>query len=458
MTYSRLVYLLLAALGCISQRIFGFAAAQLHPLEPARYQPLPALRQRALIQNQWIAERITKIPSLLKKYNAQAWLLVQREHAEDTIWWSIKNATDFDAHRRTVLLFHTNESSLAGMPNPLKWIDNTGQVWPELRSTLERSDPDRIVLNTDEDIAFAGGLHVGELAVLQRELGERWMKRTVNEPMLAVEFVATKVPGQLQYYQNMQENVWAMLEEGFSHKVIRPGVTTTEDLSWWFREKMQNINVTTWNQPRISVVTRDKVPGWEGTDGVIQEGHILHIDFGITAMGLNTDTQHMAYVLKTDSASLETDAPCSLQEGLRKSNRMQDIVLGNMWPGLTGNIVLRRSLDQMKSEGIDGQIYCHPIGDWGHDAGSVMGFVNLPEHVPVLGDLPILSNTYYSIELYAYHFVPEQNETIRFLQEENVAWSDESQSWKFVRGRQERFHLVDSTKIPPAFFVDQIQS
>ncbi|KAF8974174.1 hypothetical protein BDZ97DRAFT_1899933 [Flammula alnicola] len=459
MTQFSLTFYSLVSVAC------GFAVAQLHPRSPALYQPLPLLRERALIQDQWTAERIAKIPSLLKKYNAQAWLLCQREHAEDTIWWSIKNATDFDAHRRTVLLFHADQPSLSGAPNPLKWVDNTGQVWPELLATLEKVDPDRIVVNTDEDIAFAGGLHVGEHAVLQRELGDHWMKKTVNEPMLSIEFVATKVPGQIEYYRKMQETVWAMLEEGFSHKVVQPGVTTTEDLSWWFREKMQVLNVTTWNQPRISVVDEGFFPGWQGTENVIQEGDILHIDFGITAMRLNTDTQHLAYVLKTSGEEAETDAPDGLKEGLKKSNRMQEIVLDNMRPGLTGNTVLRRSLARMELEGIDGQIYCHPIGDWGHDAGSVMGlklnptgFLNLPQYVPVLGELPILPKTYYSVELYAYHFVLERNVTMRFAQEENVAWSEKSQSWEFVHGRQEKFHLIDGRKKSSSVvFSDQTQ-
>ncbi|KAF8165472.1 hypothetical protein B0H34DRAFT_240721 [Crassisporium funariophilum] len=439
--------------------VFGCSPthAQFHPTQPAQYQSLPSLRDRALIQDQWTAERIARIPALLKKYDADAWLICQREHAEDTIWKSMKNATDFDSHRRTVLLFHANQSSLAGAPNPLKWVDNTGAVWPEMRATLAKYQPNRIVLNTDEDIAFAGGLGVGELAVLSRELGEEWMKKTVNIPMLAVEYVASRVSGQLVYYQKMQEIVWAMLEEGFSHTVIEPGVTTTEDLSWWFREKMQVQNVSTWNQPRISVLVEESYPGWAGTEDIIQEGDILHIDFGITAMGLNTDTQHMAYVLKADGLASEIDAPDSLKEGLRKANQMQDIVLQNMKPGLSGNEVLRESLDQMKLEGIEGQIYCHPIGDWGHDAGSVIGFLNLPEHVPVLGDLPILPNTYYSIELYAYHFVPERNSTIRFRLEENVAWSDNSQSWEYVRGRQERFHLIDTRKGSSVKFTDQNQ-
>jgi len=154
----------------------------------------------------------------------------------------------------------------------------------------------------------------------------------------------------------------------------------------------------------------------------------------------------MAYVLRTDGPTPETDAPQSLKDGMRKSNRMQDILLGIMRAGLTGNQVLQKCLDQMKSEGIEGQIFSHPIGDWGHDAGAVIGFTNLPEYVPVLGELPILPKTYYSIELYAYHFVPERNQTLRFRQEENAYWVAETGIWEFVRGRQERYHLVDARK------------
>lgn len=151
----------------------------------------------------------------------------QREHAEDTLWWSIKNATDYDAHRRTIILFHANTSSLRGQPNPLMWIDNTGQVWPELRQRLEAYQPKRIAINVDRDLAFSGGLHVGELDSLAEELGEEWMSKTVNIPMMAVEFVSDKASGQVDCYRDMQEIVWAMLEEGFSHRVIGAGLTTT---------------------------------------------------------------------------------------------------------------------------------------------------------------------------------------------------------------------------------------
>lgn len=71
---------------------------------------------------------------------------------------------------------------------------------------------------------------------------------------------------------------------------------------------------------------------------------------------------------------------------------------------------------------------------------------DLPYNVPVLGDLPILPQTYYSVELFASQFVPEWNETVNFMQEENAYWSDETMRWEWVWGRQEHFHLVRSGK------------
>ncbi|KAI0346880.1 hypothetical protein BDW22DRAFT_466688 [Trametopsis cervina] len=430
------LFIWFATLGTIS------AEAQLHPSNPAQYRRLPSLREQAPILDGWRDERVLRIPTLLQKYGADVWLMSQREYAEDTIWWSVKSATEYAPHRRTVLLFHTNTSSSSNAipANPFRWVGNNPEVWDSLLSTLEDLSPQRIAINVDRNMAFGGGLHVGEQDEMRKQLGSAWWNRTFSESMIGVEYVANRVGGMLQYYKMLQEITWAMVEEAFSAKVISPGVTSTEDVEWWYREKMLNLNVSTWNHPRVSVITPESFPGWSGTKDIIQEGDLLHVDFGITAMGLNTDVQHMAYVLREG----EKDAPEGLKQGLKKANRMQDIVLSKLKASRTGNEVLKDCLKQMKEEGIEGQVYSHPIGDWGHAAGAVIGFTDLPEFVPVLGELTILPNTYYSIELYAYHFVPERNETLRFRVEENAYWVSKERGWEFVYGRQEKLHLVDN--------------
>jgi hypothetical protein len=112
--------------------------------------------------------------------------------------------------------------------------------------------------------------------------------------------------------------------------------------------------------------------------------------------------------------------------------------------GRTGNEILKESLQQMRKEGLEGKVYCHPIGDWGHSAGTLIGMTNLQDGVPVLGELPLLGEGYYSVELYAEHFVPEVGETVNFYLEEDVYYDAEKGTWEWVWGRQEEFWVIKS--------------
>lgn len=144
------------------------------------------------------------------------------------MFWSIKPATTFAARRRTVYLFHDGSDALSGKPNPLVWVDNTPQVWTDLRNILALYNPPTIALNIDPDFAFADGMHAGELERISEQLGEKWMSRVVKRPMLAIEFVARRIPEQLEYYKALQEMAWAMVTEAFSERTVTPGVTTTD--------------------------------------------------------------------------------------------------------------------------------------------------------------------------------------------------------------------------------------
>ncbi|KAI1177853.1 putative lipoprotein [Nemania sp. FL0916] len=402
-------------------------------------QTLPPLREQADIVDSWTEDRKALIPGLLRKYGVDAWLMSQREYAEDTVFWALKDAVQFSARRRTTHLFLASPKN--GAKSAYSWIDNTPAVWAELRKIFEEQQPRSIALNTHPEIAFASGLHAGELETIATSLGEEWADRFVLETMLPVEVVATMVPGRLPWYRRMQETAWAIIEEAFSEKVIVPGKSTPQDIEWWMREKIQSLNYTTWFQPGVNIMTEDTFPA-EDSDGnrPIKYGDLIHTDFGVTALGLNTDTQHIGYVLYPGET--EANVPKSLIEGLKKVNRLQDIVRENMKIGMTGNEILKASVKQMHDEGLEGKIYCHPTGEWGHSAGTVIGMTNLQDGVPVLGDLPLLKDTYYSIELFAEHFVPERNRTLKFAQEEDVYWDAETESWEWVYGRQEEYLLV----------------
>ncbi|ROV93200.1 hypothetical protein VMCG_08718 [Cytospora schulzeri] len=367
----------------------------------------------------------------------------QREYAEDTVFWALKNFDQFSARRRTTQLFLANATG--DSQSAYSWIDNTALVWSELRSILAEQQPRNIALNTHAELAFSGGLHAGERDAIEAALGNEWAELFVLEPMIAVEVVATMVDSRLEWYQKMMETAWAIIEEAFSNSIITPGQTTTLDLEWWMRERIQSLNYTTWFQPSVYILNEDDCslcsnstshdqgmvrifPG--DKDHVIKYGDIIHTDFGVTAMGLNTDTQHLGYVLSPGEAV--EDIPESVLEGMRKVNRLQDVTRGHMKVGLTGNEILKNIRAQMHKEGIEGKIYCHATGEFGHSAGTVIGMTNLQDEVPFLGDLPLLKNTYYSIELYAENYIPEKNMTVKFPMEEDVYWSEKTQTWEWV--------------------------
>lgn len=86
-------------------------------------------------------------------------------------------------------------------------------------------------------------------------------------------------------------------------------------------------------------------------------------------MNMNTDTQHLGYILRHN----ETSPPAGLLAGLEAGNKLQDLVKSNMIPGKTGDEVLHRVRREMHSQGRRGLIYSHPIGDYGHSAGALIG-------------------------------------------------------------------------------------
>jgi len=286
--------------------------------------------------------------------------------------------------------------------------------------------------------AFTDGLSSGELQGMSEALGATWTSKFKDAETLPLGLIASRLPEEEAFYNKMQTVVWQLTQTMFSDKVIVTGVTRTSDLVWWWRQRVNDLGLGTWFQPSIEVQRLGVAD--PGDDPVIQRGDVLHCDVGITVARLNTDTQHMAYVLLPG----ETDAPAGLTKALANANRMQDFAMEEIRPGRTGNEALKGVLDRMKAAGITGTMYSHPIGMHGHGAGPLVGLWDMQSGVPGRGDAKVRPSMWFSIELQATTPVPEwNNQPVRMAQEEDMMIGADGKTRWAIR-RQDALFLVKS--------------
>jgi len=393
-----------------------------------------------------------------------------REYNEDPVFSSIVSPTTMSARRRTIYLFYDPCASIrADCAKPFERLAMGGtsqggvftairstkaaagpaggqvqaqaelwgdEQWQVLKKEIEKRNPKTIAIDVSRVFAFNDGLSAGELEGMKAALGPKLSSHFKPADDLALDLIATRLPEEAETYKKMQQVVWGIIDTAFSNIVITPGVTRTEDVVWWMRQKVNDLGLGTWFHPSVEVQRKGVADA--GDNPIIQKGDVLHCDFGITAMRLNTDTQHMGYVLLDG----ETDVPQGLRLALANSNKLQDIVLSEIKPGRTGNEILKSSRAKASAMGIDGTVYSHPIGLHGHGAGPLIGLWDYQDGVPGRGDAKVIPNMWFSIELQATTKVPEwNNQPVRSAQEEDaVVGPDGVVRWALAR--QTQFHLV----------------
>jgi hypothetical protein len=415
------------------------------------------LKEQAAIRNQWLAARLkTILPALMTRENIDLWLIIGREYNEDPVLLTMLPQPAMSARRRTILaLFRQPDDSdkavdclsldrygLGEFFRPV-WEPDSGETqYACLARLIAERQPQRIGINTSANFAFADGLSHSEHHLLTTALAPADRERLVSAERLCVGWLETRLADEITAYTRLIELGHSIIATAFSSEVIHPGLTHTEDVVWWMRQRMESLGLRAWFQPTVEL----QAPGhsFEGPAGggkikrtQIQPGDLLHCDMGFHYLGLATDQQQHAYVLRPG----ETAAPDGLHIALRKGNRLQNILLAQMQVGQTGNEVLRSALKQAQAEGLTASIYSHPLGYHGHAAGPTIGLWDQQNGVPGTGDYPLFDQTVYSIELNIQTPVREwDNQPVRIALEEDAVLTDGQMRW--LGGRQTNLHLV----------------
>lgn len=414
-------------------------------------QQILPLRERAKLIEEIQKERIENLlPQLMQEEEIDLWVLITREYNEDPVVKTLLPPTWLNARRRTILVFSKTKDGIDAVAitrynfgKNIRSIWNKEKEpdqWKALANYIESQNPTRIGVNTSVHYGLADGLAKTDYDGMMKVLPPRLQKKVVSAETLAVRWLETRTPREMTLFSQLTEITHTIIEEAFSTQVITPGVTTTEDVVWWMREKVASLGLKTWFQPTVDV-QRTGASDLYAFDGqskfdIIQPGDLIHCDFGITYLTLNTDCQELAYVLKPE----ETEAPAFLKEALKQGNAVQDFLTNNFKTGRTGNETLSIAIAESKAAGLRPQIYTHPLGMYGHAAGTTFGMWDAQEGIPGSGEHPLHEETVYAIELNAKVYIEEWGKDIRIMLEEPGYFG--ADGFRYVNGRQTQFLLV----------------
>jgi len=404
-----------------------------------------SVQKQAQTINEVLTDRIDNLlPKLMDEANIDCWLIISREYNEDPILKTFLPAEWLSARRTTMLLFYRDKKNntlqsyaiaryQVGKRIQAAWNpEQEPNQWLALSKLIDSLNPNKIGLNNSMNYGHADGLHVTEFNELKKVLASNQYKKIVSAEKLGVAWLETRTEKEMALYPTLLAITHQIIKEGFSNQVIQPNQTTTNDLVWWFRQKVSDLGLSTWFHPSIEIqrrVTNEK-------DAIIRRGDLLHVDFGISYLRLNSDVQEHAYLLLPN----ETAAPAELVAAFSKTNRLQDILTSTFKTGRTGNEILASSIQQAKVEGIQPSIYTHPIGFHGHAAGTTIGMWDMQQGVPGSGDYAMRQNTCYSIELNAMHQLKGWDKPVKIALEQNGCYN--GSGFEYLDGRQKLLHLI----------------
>ena len=421
------------------------------------FAPLPWSEELAL-RERWLTERQGLLLDMMRRHGVAMWIVVNEEFHDDPLTAWVAPPRPYAGRRdffvfidagtrglRKVAIAGFEEESVSRFFDP-----PPGAKTPEaaLAALVAEVDPKTIALSTGGTRGVTRSLTRDSYRALAETLGPRLEQRFIPAEPLIVDYLDTRLPEEFEPYRRMVALTDAIVREAFSNSVIRPGTTTVGDLRRWLFDALWRAGVSTWFQPDLRVqrpgATRKTSRGFLAIapeSVVLQPGDVIHVDFGVTYLGLNTDFQRMGYILRPG----ETDVPAGLKAALRNTNAVQDALVQESRPGRSSAEVYDAVMSAMKARGIEAQVYSHPLGAQGHGLGATIDFRAAGRKDP---PRPLRAGSWLAMELNAATPVPEWGgEKVAVMEEDPVYLTDEG--WKFFVPRQTEFLLVRSADALP---------
>ena len=413
-------------------------------------QEILSERQRAQVINNILKDRLDNVlPIVMDKSNIDMWILISREYNEDPVLKTFLPAEWLNARRRTILLFYRNINNNTTEKLAVaryNFGDNILSAWNKevqpnqwkrLVELIEERNPKRIGINYSKDFNISDGLDKTDYDEFMSHLPVSLKDKIVSAETLSNLWIETRTEKEMNVYNTIIDLTHNIIKEAFSNNTIKVGKTSTTDLEWWMRQKLTDLGLNTWFHPTVDIqrsneFNNDHLDSFSNRpqNKIINYGDLLHCDFGINYLRLNSDCQQMAYVMRES----DKEVPKFLQTAFDKGNQLQDILTNNFVEGKSGNEILLKSLDEAKYLDLKPSIYTHPLGSYGHSSGPTIGMWDSQQGVPGAGDYPLNYKTVYAIELNITTYISEWKRDIKIMLEEAGYYSEEG--FRYINSRQ----------------------
>ena len=365
----------------------------LYPPAPLTRETLgiPAERERYAIRKNITAKKLngTLLPAM-RKHGIDMWIVLSREFHPDPLladigggWPGVRNAYLFfdrgsDTPEKIFIGSHEQrEDFFDAVYDTVNYYgyDQTGLA-PHLREAVHTRNPERIGINISKTLPMADGLSAVLKEYLAEAIGPDFAGRLVSAELVARDFRATRLPEEVGIYRQLCEWTVAWCAEGFSRRVVWPGITTCADIHWWMRDKASELGLAVEFLPGMRINRGGQPLPTNSPAHPILPGDIVTMDAGLAFDLYRSDYQRTAYVLRPG----ETSAPDSFQRAYRDAIRVRDEVTANMKPGLLGHVVWEQTMEWAQGQGYDimypaaggrRQIVTKPqVGVYGHSIGN----------------------------------------------------------------------------------------
>ena len=429
-------------------------------MEQSEAPELLSWSEQIEVREQWLLKRYEMLLPMMRERGIGMWIVVNEEFHDDPLTEYVAPPRPHVGGRDIFVFIDAGDEGLRRMALTGYQEENVARFFelprlsPDpalrrstvevLRDLYEEYRPGKIALGIGGRRGMTRSLTHESYVYLSEAMGPEATGRFMSAADLIDEYLNTRIPEELPHYETLVHLTEVLARRALSNEVITPGVTTVGDIRRWLYDALWDNGVTTWFQPDLRVQRRDVEEESSGSflavareETVIERGDLVHLDFGISYMGLDSDWQKMAYVLRDG----ESDVPDGLKRAMANTNALQDALIRASRPGLSGAEVYEATMAEMERQGIEAMIYSHPLGNHGHGMGASIDFRSAQSGSQDRAAMRLRRGSYIAIELNTTTPIPEwDNEEVTIMGEDPAHLTDEG--WVFFRPRQEEFYVI----------------